>query len=141
MSHIAGTALLFVGLLAAAGCDHSSPTTATPTSTLPQTSSSIAIVPSSARIGSSGVTITITGSQFADGAHHLTNWATWVGSGSPQVLSTSFVDSSHITAHIPADLLREPVSALIYVTTACDQCDTQPNKGPATFVVYLPRER
>jgi hypothetical protein len=114
------------------------PTTPTPTPTphTPlQTSSPIAIVPSSARTGSPGVTITITGSDFANGEHHMTNWATWVGNGSEQFLSTHFLDSSHITADIPADLLREPVSALIYVTTACDQCDNHPNKGPATFVV------
>jgi hypothetical protein len=35
-----------------------------------------------ARVGSSGVTITITGSNFANGEHHMINWASWVGKGS-----------------------------------------------------------
>jgi hypothetical protein len=145
MSRVAVTAVLCVGL-AAAGCDDSVQRAAPPTTpsvpipTTPvapfQTSSPITISPYSVRLPSSGVTLTITGSNFANGGRQLTNWTTWVQSGSEksQVLSTHFVDSSHITADIPPDLLREPVTAWIYVTTACEQCDNHPNKGPALFV-------
>jgi hypothetical protein len=44
------------------------------------------------------VTITITGSSFANGENHMTNSATWKASGSEQFLSTHFVDSAHVTA-------------------------------------------
>jgi hypothetical protein len=81
------------------------------------------------------ITITVTGREFANGENHMTNWATWVTGGYEQFLSTHFVDSAHVTADIPADLLRQPVTALIYMTTGCDQCDTHPNRGSATFVV------
>jgi hypothetical protein len=81
------------------------------------------------------VTITITGLDFANGDHHMTNWTTWIANGMEQVLPTHFVDGSHITADIPADLLQQPVSAQIFVTTADPQSDRHPNKGPATFVV------
>jgi IPT/TIG domain len=120
------------------------PTPILPTPAPFQTSSPIEISPSSVRIPSRGVTITITGSGFArPGEGHMTNWTTWVVNGSEQVLSTHYVDSSHITADVPTDLLRQSVTALIYVTTACDQCDSHPNHGPATFEVEdvgYPRE-
>jgi hypothetical protein len=138
MSRVAWTGLLFVGLVAAAGCgdpSHGGPPLIPTIVHVPM--ATITIVPSSARVGSPGVTITITGKDFANsGEHDLTTWATWEGSnGSGAYLSTHFVDSSHLTADIPADLLRQPVSATISVTTACSQCDTAANRGSTTFVV------
>ncbi len=133
MSRAVWTGFLIVGLLAAAGCDESSPST--PTTPTTPSLPSISISPSSAKVGSPTVTISITGSNFANGDHHMTNWTTWIANRNEQVLETHFVDSSQITADIPADLLKEPVTAQIWVTTACDQCDNDPNKGPATFVV------
>lgn len=136
MSRAAGTGLLFVGLLAAAGCNgtsYSGPPLVPTIVHLP--SPTIALVPPSARAGSPGLTITITGKDFKNGERYETSVATWVANGSEHYLSTHFVDSSHLTADIPADLLRQPVSATISVNNTCGPCDSETNRGSATFVV------
>jgi hypothetical protein len=78
------------------------------------------ISPLSMTAGSSDLTLTITGSNFAGppclkcDAYSL---ALWSANGTDVRLTTTFVDSGELTAIIPAALLTGPVTAEVFVQT------------------------
>ena len=68
--------------------------------------------------GSPDFTLTITGSngQFYNSAHNLSQ-AVWFVNGTDNVLPTTFVSNTMLTAVIPAALLSNPVKAQVSVET------------------------
>jgi hypothetical protein len=78
----------------------------------------ISISATSAPAGSPDFMLTITSSngQFYNAAHNLSQ-AIWVVNGTDNVLTTSFVSSTMLTAVIPAALLSNPVKAQVLVET------------------------
>ena len=78
----------------------------------------ISISATSAIAGSPDFTLTITGSngQFYNSAHNLSQ-AVWLVNGTDNVLSTTFVSNTMLTAVIPAALLSNPVKAQVLVET------------------------
>lgn len=77
---------------------------------------SITISPASAVVGTSDLTLTIKGSNFA-GRRHFFSQAVWSANGSNTLLATTFVSSTQLTAILPADLLATPLTAQIFVQT------------------------
>lgn len=96
------------------GCGGSGP----PPSTPPKTPSpNISISPAKAIVGSSDLTITITGSQtfsFAGGGSRFSK-VVWSANGGETELSAIFVSGSHLTAIVPATLLTRPLQARLRV--------------------------
>ena len=87
----------------------------------------ISISATGARAGSPDFTLTITGGQFYSSAHSLSQ-AKWLVNGADNVLPTTFVSNTTLTAVIPAALLSNPVKAQVVV-------DTEDPKGsPPSFV-------
>ena len=78
----------------------------------------ISISPTSAAAGSPDFTLTITASngQFYNSAHNLSQ-AMWLVNGTNNVVPTSFVSNTMLTAVIPAALLSNPVEARVLVET------------------------
>src|SRR5215471_963675 len=118
MSRQAVVVLLMVALLAASGCGGSStgqrpPSTPTPSPTASVGSVVIkSISPPSAVAGSPDLTLTITGSNFANFfTGHKFAQALWSGT----VLATTFVNDTELTAVIPAPLMSAPTSVQIFV--------------------------
>ncbi len=67
-------------------------------------------------MGNPGLTLTLTGSGFS-GARHNFSQAVWSINGSNTLLATTFVNSTQLTAVIPAALLSSPATAQIFVQT------------------------
>lgn len=82
----------------------------------PPAISSISIV--SVPAGSPGVVLTITGSGFENASPLVSNvcWAVG-GYDSPAYLDTTFNDDKTLTAVVPAEYLREPITAWVFVET------------------------
>ena len=87
----------------------------------------ISISPTSAAAGSPDFTLTITASngQFYNSAHNLSQ-AMWLVNGTNNVVPTSFVSNTMLTAVIPAALLSNPVEARVLVETGAPH---NPRKG------------
>jgi IPT/TIG domain-containing protein len=67
--------------------------------------------PTSAIAGSPDLTVVVTGTGFVRGA----SWVTWAVGVNQTVLSTKFESDTKLTAIIPADLLKSPVTAQVLV--------------------------
>jgi hypothetical protein len=78
----------------------------------------ISISPTAAITGSPDFTLTITGSngQFYNSANNRSQ-AVWLVNGTDNVLPTTFVSNTMLTAVIPAALLSNPVKAQVLVET------------------------
>jgi hypothetical protein len=78
----------------------------------------ISISVTSAMAGSPDLTLTITASngQFYNAAHNLSQ-AVWLVNGSDNVLTTTFVSNSMLTAVVPAALLSGQTEAEVLVET------------------------
>jgi len=74
------------------------------------------ISPATAVAGSPDLTVAITGSSFHSGPHDVSK-AFWSVNGITTLLATTFVDSTHLSAVIPATLLSTPVTAQVFVET------------------------
>jgi hypothetical protein len=125
------------GLLAATGCDDSSPTS-NPTTPSSASLPSISVAPSSAVAGSTDLKITISGSGFL-GERHRKSWAVWQVHNTTQPLSTTFISDTQLIADIPADLMREALSAGIWIETGDPMGDTSAKSSALTIFVILPR--
>lgn len=80
-------------------------------------SANISVSPASAMVGSPELTLTISGSntfKFAQGVVHYST-VVWSQGGINTPLSTTFVNSSQLTATVPTVLLASPVTADIHV--------------------------
>jgi hypothetical protein len=73
-----------------------------------------AIDPDNARAGSSALTVTITGRNFPHNRLSA-SLAVWVSKVDTTVLATTFVDSTRLTAVVPADLLTQPDTARLLI--------------------------
>jgi hypothetical protein len=96
----------------------------------------ISISTTSAMAGSPDLTLTITGGLFYNTTHNLSQ-AVWLVNGSDNVLSTTFVSNSMLTAVIPAALLSNPVKAEVFVETVNNPKGSVPpvNSNPIFFNV------
>jgi hypothetical protein len=92
---------------------------------------STTISPASAVVGSSDLTLTIIGSNFA-GRRHFFSQAVWSANGSNTPLATTFVRSTQLTAILPSDLLAIPVTAQIFVQTGDPMGDVPLTRSRAT---------
>ena len=99
----------------------------------------ISISATSAAAGSPDFTLTITSSvgQFYNTADNLSQ-AVWLVNGSDNVLSTTFVSSSMLTAVIPAALLSNPVKAQVLVETGVPKGSVSPSKSFSVFFNVTP---
>jgi hypothetical protein len=99
----------------------------------------ISISATSAAAGSPDFTLTITSSfgQFYNTADNLSQ-AVWLVNGSDNVLSTTFVSSSMLTAVIPAALLSNPVKAQVFVETGAPKGSVSPSKSFSVFFNVTP---
>jgi hypothetical protein len=75
-----------------------------------------AITPTSAVAGSADLKLALTGSNFLGGRHNLSQ-AAWSANGSTTLLATTYVNSTQLTAVVPAALLSNPVTAQVLVET------------------------
>ena len=88
------------------------------TLTLPGTPSISSISPSSAVAGSPDLTLTVVGANFVnEGATRYHSGVTWSVNGHDSFLTTTIIDSTHLTADIPTALLSNPTTAQISVQT------------------------
>jgi hypothetical protein len=99
----------------------------------------ISISATSAAAGSPDFTLTITSSfgQFYNTADNFSQ-AVWLVNGSDNVLSTTFVSSSKLTAVIPAALLSNPVKAQVFVETGDPKGSVSPSKSFSVFFNVTP---
>jgi hypothetical protein len=74
------------------------------------------INPMSAVVGSADLKLTLTGSNFLGGRHNLSQ-AAWSANGSTTFLATTYVNSTQLTAVVPAAMLSAPVTAQVLVET------------------------
>ena len=74
------------------------------------------VSPASALAGSPDLTITVTGTGFVDETHDKT-FVVFVANGTANYLTTTFVNSTQVTAVIPAALMASPISGNIHVET------------------------
>jgi hypothetical protein len=72
------------------------------------------ISPTSVVAGSPDLTLTVTGSNFAN-HNSYRSYAVWSVNDSATYLATTFVDSTQLTAVVPAALLINPVKAAVSV--------------------------
>jgi hypothetical protein len=86
------------------------------------------LTPSSAVAGSGAVTITVTGTNFVNGA--IAYWNNGAGTQSNQALTTGFVSSTQVTAVVPAALLTSAGTALVTL-----QNPDQGTSNSATFTI------
>lgn len=80
-------------------------------------SANISISPGSATVGSPDLTLTVLGSKaftFAEGEVHYST-VVWWQNGVETPLLTTFVNSSQLTAIVPAALLASPVTGKVFV--------------------------
>lgn len=79
----------------------------------------ISVSPTTATAGSPDLTLTITGSngQQFENATHNRSQAFWSVNGSENLLATTFVSSTTLSAVVPAALLSNPVTAQVLVET------------------------
>jgi hypothetical protein len=77
---------------------------------------SISISPTNAVAGSSDLTLTVTGTDFASAAHNR-SYVVWSVNGANTVLTTTFVSSTKLTAVVPATLLTNPGATEVFVQT------------------------
>ena len=93
----------------------------------PQTQTGIATIlsinPASAAVGSADLKLTVTGSNFLGERHNLSQ-AAWSANGSITFLTTTYVNSTQLTAVVPAALLSNPVTAQVLVETGDPMGDT-----------------
>ena len=102
----------------------------------PQTPSGTAITisPATATAGSTDLTLTVTGSNFA-AARHDSSLAVWVMNGSNTFLATTFVSSTQLSAVVPAALLVNPVVAEVFVQTGDPMGDVFTTSNSVNFSV------
>ncbi|MGE5835413.1 MAG: hypothetical protein ACM4AI_13085 [Acidobacteriota bacterium] len=100
------------------------------------------ISPTSAVAGSPDLTVTVTGGGFfrSTVCHCFTSsYVTWAEKGEETLLSTTFVSEKELTAIIPAALLKNVVTAQLYVRNAdITEPDAYTKSNPINFSV-LPR--
>src|SRR5215467_4440284 len=84
----------------------------------PTSTALISVSATSAMAGSPDLTLTITATsgQFYDANHNLSQ-AVWFVNGTDNVLATTFVSSTMLTAVVPAALLSNSVTAQVLVKT------------------------
>ena len=92
------------------------------------------VAPASAAAGSPGVTIVVHGSGFHHNGHHDVSEVLLSVNGTGTFLATTFIDSSNLTAVIPAALLTKPVVAMVSVWTGDPMADSW-SSGAALFTV------
>jgi hypothetical protein len=110
------TILWFLLVFGLSGCGS---TPSTPPSTHTSPTPSISVSPVSAAVGDSDVALTVTASgglTFFDAPHNM-SLVVWSANGSNTSLTTNFVNSTKLTAVIPAALLASPVNAQVLVET------------------------
>jgi len=99
-----------------------------------------AISPTNAVAGTSDLTLTLTGSNFVSGRPVYT-WAIWSGNGGNNTpLKTTFVNSTELTAVVPASLLSRSGTAGVFVetgdpTSVSNGNDTYPQSNSVGFTV------
>src|ERR1700741_5430235 len=95
------------------GCAGPSSSTTPPKTPSPN----VSISPAPAAVGSTDLTVTITGSQqfsFTSATHKF-NQAVWSANSSDTALATTFVSSLRISAIVPSALLTSSVEAKVRV--------------------------
>jgi hypothetical protein len=88
----------------------------------------LSINPMSAVVGSADLKLTLTGSNFLGGRHNLSQ-AAWSANGITTFLATTYVNSTQLTAVVPAVLLSNPVSAQVLVETGDPMGDVALSKS------------
>lgn len=115
--------LTFLCLLLTIGCSSAMPGNNNPGSNNGSGPTASVVIssmsPSSVAAGSSDVTITINGSNFGHFGHFIWSTAFWTTNGNlhdtGKWLQTTIVNSTQLTAVIPAELLQRPTSVHIVV--------------------------
>ena len=99
-------------------------------------SAPFSVAPASVAAGSPDVTITVQGWGFHHNGGHYVSEVVLSVNGTDTWLATTFVDSWHLTAVIPAALLTTPVVAVVSVWTGDPMGDAPGSRsGAATFTV------
>jgi hypothetical protein len=97
------------------------------------TPSITSISPSSATTGGPSFTLTINGANFASGA--TLGWTLLSGSVQFPAITTTFVDSTKLTAQIPAALIASPTSVQVFVLNPFLGAGSV--SAPANFTINL----
>jgi hypothetical protein len=84
---------------------------------------------STATSGSTAIQLQVTGSNFLNGVSQIV----WTFGGTPTTLATSFQDSAHLLATIPAGLLAIPGTAQLSIRNA-----SAPVSNPLLFTITVP---
>jgi hypothetical protein len=96
---------------------------------------SISLSPGSTAAGSHDLDVTVQGSGFR-GPGHNTSTAEWCANGLLVALPTTFVSAEQLTAHLPAELVSDPIEAGMFVLTGDAMGDVPlVQSGAATFTV------
>jgi hypothetical protein len=97
------------------------------------TPSIISLSPSSATTGGPSFTLTINGANFASGA--TLGWTLLSGSVQFPAITTTFVDSTKLTAQIPAALIASPTGVQVFVLNPFLGAGSV--SAPANFTINL----
>ncbi len=116
---------LIIAAIALWGCGGGSSAKGTPPPTVPTIAS---ISPTSAVVGSPDLKLTLTGSNFLGDRHNLSQVA-WSANGSATLLTTTYINSTQLTAVVPATLLSNPVTAQVLVETGDPMLDIALSKS------------
>jgi hypothetical protein len=139
MNRFVVTGLLIASLLVAASCGSGSSAQIQPPPPPPPTVATISsITPTSAVAGSSDLTLTVTGSNFSSILPEVGPYVKWSANGIT-LLSPTSANSTHLTAVIPAALLKDPVAAQVQVILYDSADDfTQSSSNAVSFSVNSP---
>ena len=103
----------------------------------PGSPSITSISPTSAVTGSSDLSLTLTGSNFLGGVK-FSSQVVWAANGNNVILVTNRDSSTQLTAVIPAALLKNPVTAKVFVQVVDQDGTPQSTSKPINFSVNSP---
>lgn len=111
---IASSALALAMLIAAFGCGGGSSSGGNVTNTQSTALTLSSVSPNSATTGSPDLKLSVRGSNFDSGAHRV-NQIVWTAKGVSTPIAATLLNSTQLTAVLPAKLLASPVTANLTV--------------------------
>src|SRR5215469_12450631 len=135
MLRLTTIALIAALVMTASGCGGGSSAQSPP----PPSGASIgSISPTTAVPGSPDLSLTVNGSNFANGVHKGSR-VVWSANGTDTLLATTFISSNQLIAVVPAALLKNVGTALVLVETGDPMGDIPLTKSNSfTFIVANP---
>lgn len=114
LRNVAISAVALAMLIGAFGCGGGSSSGGNVTDTQSTDLTLSSVSPSSATAGSPDLKLSVTGSNFDPGAHRV-NQIMWTAAGVSTPITATFLNTTQLTAVLPAKLLAAPITATLTV--------------------------